>query len=467
VILIFFLSSQTKFPKSLTFSALKNLPKSTITPLFFALFHIIYLIKIQILYNIYFMIFNNNISSKYPIPTEFIKENVKSNSWFDISLSNQLITNNIDAYSNTNCGNFTKTNKIEIFPTLQQKKILHQWEHIYTYIYNYTIDYLNSKKEILKSKNSFRNEVLQMCRNKKWINNSKYPNGSITYAVYDAYVAYKTNIDLIKLGQRKFFNLRKKKITNTRKIIKFDKYSFSKKGAINIKTLGLMKSSHDIKNINRTTIYQHNKVSGRYYLFTPVDLVVNNTENSTKKMDFCGIDPGERTFLTGYGISKSNSEVFEIGHDTRSQLRRIKGQMETTKKLKRKRLLYEKYINKINDLHYKSIKFITSKYNNVIIGRMSTSNIVIGNLPKKVNHSILNLAHYKFRERLKYKCNINNINYYDINEAYTSKTCTNCGIINNIGSSKIYKCNSCNITIDRDINGARNILMKYFNTKQT
>ncbi len=411
------------------------------------------------------MIFNEPISSNYPIPTKFEKENVKTNSWFNISSSHQNINNNIEPYNVPKCDTATKTLKIEIFPTSKQKKILHEWEHIYTYIYNYTINYLNSRKDRVKSKNAFRNEVLQMCRQKKWINDTKYPNGCISYAVFDAYVAYKTNIDLIKLGQRKFFNLRRKKITSTRKIIKFDKYSFSKQGGMNVRTLGIMKASQDIKFINNTTIYQHNKISGKYYLFTPIVFnPTNNVQNTAKKMDFCGIDPGERTFLTGYGVSNSENEIFEIGVDTRSQLYKLKGQMETTKKLKRKRLLHEKYIRKIDDLHYKSIKFITSKYNNVIIGRMSTSNIVMGNLPKKVNHSILNLAHFKFRTRLEYKCSINNVNFYDINEAYTSKTCTGCGVINNVGSSKVYKCRNCNITIDRDVNGARNILMKYFNT---
>ena len=47
-----------------------------------------------------------------------------------------------------------------------------------------------------------------------------------------------------------------------------------------------------------------------------------------------------------------------------------------------------------------------------------------------------NLAHYKFKERIKYKAKLNNCVVIDCCESYTSKTCTKCGTLNNIGSKK-------------------------------
>jgi putative transposase len=59
-----------------------------------------------------------------------------------------------------------------------------------------------------------------------------------------------------------------------------------------------------------------------------------------------------------------------------------------------------------------------------------------------------------------YKCNLQRIGYAEIDEAYTSKTCSNCGFMNdNLGASKIFKCNICELKIDRDCNGARNIMI--------
>ena len=46
-------------------------------------------------------------------------------------------------------------------------------------------------------------------------------------------------------------------------------------------------------------------------------------------------------------------------------------------------------------------------------------------------------------------------------EEYTSKTCSCCGSLNTkLGSSKIFNCPSCKVILDRDENGARNILLK-------
>ena len=69
-----------------------------------------------------------------------------------------------------------------------------------------------------------------------------------------------------------------------------------------------------------------------------------------------------------------------------------------------------------------------------------------------------------FKDNLvKYKCSINNNNFKLVNEYYTSKTCSLCGNYNNkLEGNKIYNCKNCNSSIDRDINGCRNIYMKQF-----
>ena len=49
-------------------------------------------------------------------------------------------------------------------------------------------------------------------------------------------------------------------------------------------------------------------------------------------------------------------------------------------------------------------------------------------------------------------------------ESYTSMTCGNCGIRNKqLGGNETFYCEKCNFETHRDINGARNILLKYMN----
>ena len=55
---------------------------------------------------------------------------------------------------------------------------------------------------------------------------------------------------------------------------------------------------------------------------------------------------------------------------------------------------------------------------------------------------------------------IQNKYVFCINEAYTTQTCSICGKLNKPYASEIYNCSNCNINISRDVNAAKNILMK-------
>ncbi|CAG8528002.1 12314_t:CDS:2, partial [Gigaspora margarita] len=74
----------------------------------------------------------------------------------------------------------------------------------------------------------------------------------------------------------------------------------------------------------------------------------------------------------------------------------------------------------------------------------------------KTARAMLTWGHYSFREFMKHKSR----EYYNKNviicsEEYISKTCGNCGFINNIKGAKRFSCSSCKISIDRGFNGAK------------
>jgi transposase len=60
------------------------------------------------------------------------------------------------------------------------------------------------------------------------------------------------------------------------------------------------------------------------------------------------------------------------------------------------------------------------------------------------------------------KCKERGVNLMVLDEAYTTKTCTNCGWIHEtIGGRKVFECSQCQVKVDRDINGGRNIYLKH------
>ena len=75
---------------------------------------------------------------------------------------------------------------------------------------------------------------------------------------------------------------------------------------------------------------------------------------------------------------------------------------------------------------------------------------------------MLTWSHFRFRMFLLHK--IREYKYCKViecTEEYTSKTCGHCGQINDkLGGSKTFRCDLCKVEMDRDANGARNILLK-------
>ena len=83
---------------------------------------------------------------------------------------------------------------------------------------------------------------------------------------------------------------------------------------------------------------------------------------------------------------------------------------------------------------------------------------------------MLTLRHGQFRSRLIQKCSeYSDRSIFILPEDYTTKTCGKCGTLNEtIGSKKVFDCSNgmCNLIIDRDINGARNILLRNAKLKE-
>ncbi len=246
--------------------------------------------------------------------------------------------------------------------------------------------------------------------------------------------------------------------------IKFYKRSTKDKKLQKILTDGYI--NHNIKLIKTIT--------DKYYLCIPYDVQsIENTQTST-----LAIDPGEISFVTCYSDDGTTFEMNENGENRKKlinyykEIDKLKSIRDNIKQEENKDDKYVEKINKriclkeerisnrVKDMHYKVISEI--KYHKTIyIPEFKTKQMISKkkNLTPAVRRSMQGLSHYRFRMRLIAKAAETNIKVVVCGEEYTSQTCGGCFNRYKV-KGREYKCQNCKIELSRDMNGARNIMIK-------
>ena len=214
----------------------------------------------------------------------------------------------------------------------------------------------------------------------------------------------------------------------------------------------------------------YEKETNRYFIHCPVDRNWfpeedrRSSENQAKRSfsdgnQIIALDPGIRKFLVGYD---PNGKLTFIGEGACNKLTKLLLEVDKIKSRKKKLRRWRKIKNLISELHWKVSSFLAKNYDSILLPDFKTSQMVIKskNLCKRTRRLMNMFSFYKFKEKLNYKCSVYGKKLYIVDESYTSKTCGSCGTLNNVGGSEVYNCSICDLEIDRDVNGSRNILLK-------
>jgi putative transposase len=219
-----------------------------------------------------------------------------------------------------------------------------------------------------------------------------------------------------------------------------------------------------------------------YYLCIPRQVEKRSESQApTSQQSVVALDPGVRTFQTCYDADGLITEwgkgdminIFKECHTSD----RLQSRMSHTKdrvKRRKQRLAWLRKLQsiryKIDEVHKKMSTWLCTNYRVVLIPKFDTKNMI-----KKANRKInsttargmCSWAHYRFRQML-----LSKVELYPwckvivVDEYYTTKTCGGCGILNNtIGAKKTFYCKECHYVADRDMNAARNILLRYLTRK--
>lgn len=404
-------------------------------------------------------------NNKYFIPNINVKWNAHNLSWFDVDTTLNYLNEQVNVIKTDN--NILRAKQIKLNLNNIQENTIKIWIECARIIYNITVKYFRKNK--LCSLASVRKEIYKLIPN--IVKNHNTPKHIIDNAISDVIKAHKTSIALIKAGQIKSYQIKYKKITKNKQTIVIEKQDFSKvKNSFYIKSLNEIDSSNSFNNIKYDTRLSYDKLKNKFTLYVPENKkikIVNNRKN------ICAIDPGNKTFLTCYSPENKCLKIFNRDK-TNKITKLIKRKIILTKlcdeyKLKKyKRALLKnnkKIMNNIKELHYKTALYLCLNFDEIYLGKLSTKSITSNKKSKLCNFEKLYtyaISHFQFSSILKNKCEEYNVKLKIVNEAFTTKTCGKCGDIdNNIGAKRIFKCTKCNSIIDRDLNGARNILIKH------
>ncbi len=175
-----------------------------------------------------------------------------------------------------------------------------------------------------------------------------------------------------------------------------------------------------------------------------------------------GIDVGLTSFATLSDGSKIDNPRFyrrEEDNLRHAQQRKEKAPIGSALRQKRKDVVvrvHERIANRRKNFVHQESRKIVNQYQTIVVEDISVNRMVHNHCLAK---SIMDAAWTNFANCLQYKAEYAGRRFVNVNPAYTSQTCSQCGHRQKMPlSDREYHCPCCGITLDRDHNAALNIL---------
>ena len=219
----------------------------------------------------------------------------------------------------------------------------------------------------------------------------------------------------------------------------------------------------------------------RYYYILNVPLESRGENQAPSDRAVCAVDPGVRCFATIYDPHRHS--VVNWGDGDMQRIYALSNQVDKLQsrwsapgvrhrqraRLKnRASLLRSRIRSVVDETHKKLCTYLCSNYAVVLIPEFAVKHMVSRKHRKistKTARAMCTWGHYRFRQRLCHKAReYPSCRIVVCDEPYTSMTCGACGVLNDkLGGAKVFRCPnaSCRCILDRDANGARNIMLRY------
>jgi putative transposase len=384
-----------------------------------------------------------------------------------------------------------RARKIRLYPTNEERQKLARWFGAARWTYNRCLEEVRDR-ECERTEKALRartvnEEVLNNDEALAWL--KEVPYDIRDEGLRDLLKAYKSNFARQANDPNHVFEMRfrSRKRLDSETITVHSKHWKKKKGVY--AWLRAIHSSEPKPDILQYDARLQRTKAGAYYLCVPLPLVIRDENQVPKQRQVSAVvalDPGVRTFQTCYDPTNQRclkwgdndvKRVYRLCYALDDLVSRCSQQKRTIPHRRRWKMrcaaarIRTKIRNLIDDVQRKLIKWLCENHHLVLLPAFETSRMIgkrdgRRRINSKTARAMATWAHYRFRMRLLSKAHEYPRCHIEIvDEAYTSKTCGRCGTLHHkLGGAKLFQCPQCSLRIDRDLNGARNIYLRYLTT---
>ncbi|NES73403.1 MAG: IS200/IS605 family element transposase accessory protein TnpB, partial [Okeania sp. SIO2D1] len=189
-----------------------------------------------------------------------------------------------------------------------------------------------------------------------------------------------------------------------------------------------------------------------------------------KSVDVVGVDLGVKSLAT-----LSTGEVFPGAKSYRKleaklsrlqYLNRHKTKFSSNWKKAQLKIaqLHSKIANIRKDTLHKLTTYLAKNHSQIVIEDLNVSGMMSNH---KLAKAVADIGFYEFRRQLEYKCQLYGSSLTIVDRWFpSSKTCSNCGTVKEslLLSERVFNCEQCNFSCDRDLNAALNLAMAVSST---
>lgn len=184
-----------------------------------------------------------------------------------------------------------------------------------------------------------------------------------------------------------------------------------------------------------------------------------------------GAAAGVRQPIKGVGIDLGLKDFATLSTGEKIEAQRIYRGAEAALAVaqragKRRRVsaIHGQIANRRNDFHHKLSTRIVREFDYIAVGNVDATGLAKSTMAK----SVLDAGWSSFRTQLAYKAVRHGAWFEEVNESYTTQTCSDCGTLPDSRPKGIaglgirnWVCSECGAMHDRDVNAAKNILNKF------